>query len=367
MSKRDYYEILGISKNASKDEIKKAYKQLAKKYHPDINKENDGEKFKEISEAYAVLSDDNKKAQYDQYGHAGFDQRFSQEDIFRGTDFSDVFDDVFGSNEFGGSIFDMFFGGRQRQDAGGADLRYDLELDFEDAVFGIEKEIQVTKNEACKKCKGSGAEDGKFETCGECKGNGQVRVTRKTMFGIMTQIVECRKCNATGKIIKEYCKNCKGNGIEQVTKVLKVKIPAGVDTGSRIRLSGEGEPARSGHAGDLYIYLFVKENDKFKREGDNLFYDLIISYPQAVFGDDVEFEGLRKNIKLNIPVGTKVGTVFRLKNEGVKRLQKSGAGDLYVKMNIDVPTKLTKDQKKKLEEFGELLGEKKKKKGFFNK
>jgi len=369
MAKKDYYDILGIGNKASKEEVKKAYKNLAKKYHPDINKEKDAtEKFKEVSEAYAVLSDDSKRSHYDQFGHQAFDQRYSQEDIFRGTDFNDIFGDLFGSSGFGSSIFDMFFGGEGRRGSRrGNDLRYDLEISFEDAVFGVEKEIEVTKQEKCKKCSGSGAKDNNYETCMNCGGSGQARISRRTPFGTFMQVGECKKCNGSGKEITKFCEVCNGSGLKEVTKKLKIKIPAGVDDGSRIRLSGEGGVGfYGGENGDLYIFLYVKESNIFKREGFDLFLDYKISYVKAVFGGEVGVPGLNKKIKLKIPSATQSSTVFRLRKEGVKKLQGIGNGDLYVKIIVDVPKKLTMDQKKKLEAFGKSLGEEVKKKGFFS-
>jgi molecular chaperone DnaJ len=238
MAKKDYYEILGVNKGASKEEIKKAYKKLAKKYHPDISKDkNTEEKFKEISEAYAVLSDDSKRAQYDQFGHAGFDQRFTQEDIFRNFDF-DVFRD-FGFNSFD-NIFDIFFG-RRRTKRRGNDLRYDLDITFEEAAFGSKKELEIPRTEVCERCNGTGAEGDNFEKCDNCNGTGQYRQVRRTMLGSFTQITTCMKCGGTGRIIKKECKGCKGKGVVRKIKKITVNIPAGVDNGSRIRLSGEGE------------------------------------------------------------------------------------------------------------------------------
>lgn len=365
MTKKDYYEVLGVNKNSNKEEIKNAYKKLAKKYHPDINKEKGAEeKFKELSEAYAVLSDNQKKANYDQFGHDGFDQRFTQEDIFRGTDFSDVFEDLFGGAGFSGSIFDIFFGGQRERVQRGSDLRYDLELSFEEAVFGYQKEIKIRKNDLCKKCDGSGAKDNKFTTCSTCKGSGHARVTRRTMFGIITQVGRCGDCDGSGKLINEICSECDGSGLNQVVKDIKVKIPAGVESGSRIRLVGEGEASKNGY-GDLYIFVYVKESSIFKRENYDLYMDLLIVYPQAVFGDEVEIDALKKKIKLKIPSGTKSGSVFRLKNEGVKRLNKPGNGDLYVTVKVDVPVNLNKEQKLKLEEYAKSIGVNVKRKGFF--
>jgi len=358
MTKRDYYEILGISKNSSKDEIKKAYKKLALKYHPD--KGGDAEKFKEISEAYAVLSDDNKRNQYDTFGHAGFDQRFSQEDIFRGADFSSIFDEIFGSGGSGGGIFDMFFGSqRRRGEDRGSDLSHEIKINFEEAVFGTKKEIKLPITEACGKCNGSGAEDDDYENCDKCNGNGQVRRERRTMFGMFSSISICDKCEGEGRIVKNRCKECRGAGLVSNLKTIKVTIPAGIDDGNQIRLSGKGDVNRRGkNPGDLYILVRVREHDVFRRDGYDLHLEIPISFYLASTGGEMEVPTLKNKVKLEIPSGTKSGTIFRLSEKGIKYLNENGIGDEYVKVVIDVPKNLSSKQKKLLKEFDESLGKK---------
>ena len=359
MTKRDYYEILGVGKESPKDEIKKAYKKLAVKYHPD--KGGDAEKFKEISEAYAVLSDDNKRKQYDQFGHAGFDQRFSQEDIFRGADFSSIFDEIFGRSGFEGSIFDAFFRGQgYGREERGADLSYEMTIEFEDAVNGIEKEIRIPVTEACNVCNGSGSDDGDLETCNECNGTGQVRRSRRTVFGVFSSISACNKCEGDGKIIKNKCKECKGAGVVSEMKKLKVKIPAGIGDGNQIRLSRKGEVNRKGkNPGDLYIIAKIKEHEVFKRDGYDIHLELPISFYLAAVGGEVKVPTLEGNTILKIPNGTRSGTVFRLSGKGIRYLDEDEKGDEYVKVLIEVPKKLDNQQKKLLKDFEESLGKKK--------
>lgn len=362
MMKEDYYKVLGVSKNVSKEEIKKAYKKLALKYHPD--KGGDAEKFKEISEAYAVLSDDNKRKQYDQFGHAGFDQRFSQEDIFRGADFESIFDEIFGRSgfEFGGNIFDMFFGRqgyRQRGEERGADLSHEITIEFEDAVNGVEKEIRIPITEACSVCNGSGAEDNDFETCGECNGSGQIRRSKRTMFGMFSSISICDKCEGEGNIIKNKCRECKGAGVVSSMKKIKVKIPAGIDNGNQIRLSGKGEVNRKGkNPGDLYIIVKVKDHEVFKRDGYDIHLELPISFYLAAAGGEIKIPTLNGNAILKIPSGTKSGTMFRLGEKGIKYLNEDEIGDEYIKVVIEIPKSLNSKQKKLLQEFDSSLGKK---------
>ncbi|MAG45811.1 MAG: molecular chaperone DnaJ [Nanoarchaeota archaeon] len=361
MTKGDYYEILGVEKGSSKDEIKKAYKKLALKHHPDRG--GDAEKFKEISEAYAVLSDDTKKGQYDQFGHAGFDQRFSQEDIFRGADFNSVFSEIFGGGS-GGGIFDMFFGGRGgNHEERGSDLSHEVSLEFEEAVDGIDKEIKLPVSEKCEKCEGSGAEGNDVENCDECGGNGQVRRNRRTLFGVFSSISPCERCEGEGKIIKTQCGECKGSGVITDVKKIKVKIPAGIDHGNQIRLSGKGDVNSKGrNPGDLYVIVKVKEHEFLKREGYDLHLEVPISFYLVSVGGDIEVPTLKGKSKLKIPSGTRSGTVFRLEDKGVKYLNSNEIGDQYVKVIIEVP-KLNTKQKKVLKEFDVSL--KKKKFGLF--
>lgn len=353
MVKRDYYDILGIQRNATNEEIKVAYKKLAKQYHPDLNKGKDAEeKFKELSEAYAVLSDDQKRAQYDQFGHDAFDQKFSREDIFRDFDF-----DIF--REFGGgfdSIFDMFFGGRRRQREGGTDLRYDLKLTFEEAAFGAEKTVEINRHEPCGACNGTGSADSKRSTCGECHGRGQVQTTRRTPFGIFTQIGTCRACNGEGQQIRNPCKQCRGSKIATATREIKVKIPAGVDNGTTIRLSGEGEMTEDRIAGDLYVVVHVMPHKFFERDGPDLYTEKRISFAQAVLGADIEIPTLDNVAKLKIPPVTQSHTTFRLNGLGIKKLNKSGNGDFFVRIVVDVPEKLSKKQRELIKELAKEEG-----------
>lgn len=364
MTKRDYYEILGVSKNASADEIKKTYKKLALKHHPD--KGGDAEKFKEISEAYAVLSDENKRSNYDQFGHAGFDQRFSQEDIFRGADFESVFDEIFGNAGFGNSMFDMFFGSQRRRgrEERGRDLSYEIELSFEDAVFGTKKEIMIPITEACKKCNGSGAENDDVENCKECSGTGQVRKTRRTVFGVFSSITACDNCEGNGRVIKTKCRECKGAGLVSDMKKIKVDIPAGVDNGNQIRLNGKGDVNRNGkNPGDLYIIVRVKKHNLFRRDGYDIHLEVPVSFYLAAAGGELEIPTLNGKAKLKVPSGTKSGTMFRLEGKGIKYVDDDGFGDEYIKAVIEVPKKLDNKQKNLLKEFDESL--KKKRFGIF--
>jgi len=348
MTKKDYYDILGISKTASKEEIKKAYKNLAKKYHPDITKDKSTEaKFKEVSEAYAVLSDDQKRAQYDQFGHQAFDQQFSQEDIFRNFNF-----DIFRDSGFGDfdNIFDIFFGGRRARRMG-SDLRYDLEVTFEEAAFGTKKQIKIPRNEICSTCDGSGAYNNSFENCKTCSGSGQIRQVVRTLFGAITQVGTCNKCYGEGRIIKEKCKTCNGRKTIERTRTISVTIPAGVDNGTQIRLSGEGESIENGTTGDLYIVLHVHPHKIFQRENHDIYLDVPIKFTTAVLGAKIEVPTLEGKAKLKIPSGTQSHTVFKLKGLGIKRLHGYGKGDQYVRVMVNVPKKLNWKQKKLLSDL----------------
>ena len=372
MSKKDYYESLGVAKGASDDEIKKAYRTLARKYHPDVNKDNPeaADKFKEVSEAYSVLSDSQKRAQYDQMGHAAFDGSAGFGGGAGGFDFGG-FSDM-------GDIFETFFGGggarggRQRGPEPGADLRYDLELTFEEAAFGAEKKISVNKLERCDDCGGSGAAAGSTtETCSECGGSGQVKVMQNTLFGRMATVTTCPKCNGDGKIIKNPCKTCSGKGRLKKSKTLTVKVPAGVDTGSRLRVSGEGEAGVKGApSGDLYVYLFVKAHKFFTRDGQDVWCEVPINIIQASLGEDVAVPTLDGQVTLKIPAGTQPGTVLRIKEKGIPSLRRNGVrGDQKVRIKVVVPTKLSEKQKSLLRDFAQNNGENlnPEEKGFFRK
>jgi len=350
MTKKDYYEILGVNKSSSSEEIKKAYKKLAMEFHPDRNKSKEAEeKFKEISEAYAVLSDSEKKKTYDNYGHAGFDQKYrTQEDIFRGANFDDIFRDIFGDSGFGDDIFSSFFGGRRGRKRG-ADLRYDLEVSFEDAVFGITKTLKIPKMVKCDSCDGTGALDGKLQTCSKCHGSGQYRVNQRTPFGIFATVITCSECKGEGKMASEKCDKCRGKGLREEIKEIKVKIPAGVDNGNRIKVSHEGEEIKNGNPGDLYLFLHVKTHKFFKREGDDLILEMPISISQAVLGSEIKIPTMENEVKIKIPSGTQSGTIFRVKDKGVSNVHNEIKGDLLVKVNVEIPKKLSKKEKETFE------------------
>lgn len=361
---RDYYEILGVDRNASQDEIKKAYRKLAKKYHPDMNpgdKEAE-QKFKEINEAYEVLSDPEKKARYDQFGHAGVNGQGG----FNTGGFGGGFGDFGDFGDFGGfgDIFDMFFGegftGRRRNSPQkGADIRYHMTITFEEAAFGAEKEFRVERTEMCSTCNGTGAKPGtKPVTCGYCGGTGQIRQTQRTPLGSFTQVRTCEHCRGTGKIIKELCPDCRGTGRMRRSRRVKVKIPAGVDNGSVISLRGEGElGVNGGPPGDLFIEIKVKPHEIFKREGQNIICEIPISFVQAALGAEIEVPTLEGKIKYTIPEGTQSGTVFRLKGKGIPSVRGYGRGDELIKVYVEVPKKLTEKQKELLRKFAEISGE----------
>jgi molecular chaperone DnaJ len=361
MTKRDYYEILGIDKNADKKDIKKAYRKLALKYHPDKNPTKDAEeKFKEISEAYAVLYDNEKRMMYDQYGHSGIDQQFSQEDIFRGTDFSDIFRGMGFDFGMGGGfedIFERFFGRRtgfNRKSARqrGADLQYNMKIDLQDAYKGYKTEIKIPRTEKCDECNGTGAYTvNAIKTCPQCGGTGQVRNSRRTAFGMFTQVTVCNRCQGEGKIIEKPCKKCRGRGRIQVSRNIEIKIPAGIDDGSQLRLPGEGE-AGQGANGDLYISIQVRSNKDFERRGPNLFTLKKINLVDAALGTKIEVDTIdEKTGTLKIPEGTQNGTVFKIRGKGMPYLHGRGYGDLFVTVQITTPQNLTKKAKKLLEEL----------------
>lgn len=371
MAKKDYYEILGVPKDASQDEIKKAFRRLARKYHPDVNKSADAsDNFKEINEAYEVLKDPQKRAQYDQFGHAGFEQNgFGPGDFGGFGNFGD-----FGGGFFD-DIFDSFFGGgftkpSNKGPVRGADLRYDLEITLEEAAFGTEKEINIYRMEECRTCNGSGSKPGTSpKTCPHCGGTGQVKNIQNTAFGRFVNINTCDRCNGKGTIIEEPCITCHGTGKTKNNRKLQIKVPAGVDTGSRLRMSHEGEAGlRGGPPGDLYVVIHVKSHKHFIRDGSNLFYEAPIDFVQATLGDEIEVPTLEGKAKLKIPPGTQPETKFRLKSKGIKRLRGHGRGDLFVKVKVVIPKKLTEEQKELLKKFSKLSGGKtKEQKGFFGK
>lgn len=369
MAKRDYYEVLGVDRGADKKEIKRAYRRLAKKYHPDVSDDPAAaEKFKEISEAYAVLSDDEKRRRYDQFGHAGMDG-FSQEDIFSNINFEDIFSGL----EFDvGNIFDMFgFGrGRRRGPQRGADLEYTLEISLEDAYSGLETDIRVPHTKKCPVCKGTRAEPGTgTRTCSTCGGSGQVRQVRNTILGQMMNISTCPDCQGEGTVVEKPCSNCNGRGIVKKTSTIHVKIPPGVETGSRLRIPCEGEMGlRGGQPGDLYVVIKVKPHRIFERDGANLYTEKPISFVQAALGDTVKVPTLDRPVKLRIPAGTQSGTTFRVKGHGMPHLKWNGYGNLYVKVKVVTPRKLSSRQKELLKEFASISGDEiHDDKGFFDK
>ena len=367
MSKRDYYEVLGLSKSASADEIKKAYRNLALKYHPDrvtADKKKDAEeKFKEISEAYEVLTDPQKKETYDQYGHAGVDNSFREggftwQDFHHFDDLKDIFgefdlSDLFGSFGVGGDIF----GGRSRRGGArrGSDLEFQLEISFEDAVFGTEKTIAIPRYETCDECGGSGAKSGsRPERCPECGGQGRVSASS----GFFNIVRTCPRCGGEGTIIKTPCPHCGGRGRVKAKRNIKVKIPSGVDSGSRLRIHGEGEAGEKGtRRGDLYILIYVKPHEIFERREYDIYCEVPVSFPTAVFGGEIEVPTIEGKIKMKIPAGTQGGMIFRLRSKGVAHLHDNGRGDQLVKVQIDVPTDMTQEEKKALKEYARVSGE----------
>ncbi|SIS42210.1 MAG: molecular chaperone DnaJ [Thalassolituus maritimus] len=355
MSKRDYYEVLGVSRDVDAKELKKAYRKLAMKYHPDRNpddKDADA-KFKEATEAYEILGDQQKRAAYDQYGHAGVDPNAGGGGFGGGgANFSDIFGDVFG-DIFGGGGGRGGRGGPQR----GSDLRYTMELSLEEAVRGIEKKIRVPTLTSCETCDGSGAKPGTSpKTCGTCGGAGQVRMQQ----GFFSVQQTCPTCRGQGTMIEDPCNSCHGRGVKEETKTLSVKIPPGVDTGDRIRLSGEGEAgAMGGPAGDLYVQVSVKEHELFHRDGRNLYCDVPISIVDAALGGELEVPTLDGRVKLKIPAETQSGKLFRLRGKGVTPVRGGTAGDLLCRVQVETPVNLTNEQKDLLMKFQEsLTGEK---------
>lgn len=350
MSKRDYYEVLGVDKSAGEREIKKAYKKLAMKYHPDRTQGDKAleDKFKEIQEAYEILTDSQKRAAYDQYGHAGVDPNRGGAGFGGGADFGDIFGDVFG-DIFGGGR-----GGRQSRARQGADLRYNLELSLEEAVRGKDVDIRVPTLVECEKCDGSGAKAGsKPTTCPTCHGNGQVQM-RQGFFAVQQT---CPTCSGKGQIISDPCTKCRGQGRVEKTKTLNVKIPAGVDTGDRIRLSGEGEAGEAGAPpGDLYVQVHVREHKIFARDGNNLYCEVPLSFTTAALGGELEVPTLDGKVKLKIGPETQTGKMFRLRGKGVKSVRTGAMGDLMCKVVVETPVNLSSRQKELLKELEESMG-----------
>ena len=368
-TKRDYYEILGVAKNASAEDIRKSYREMALKFHPDRvpaeQKKEAEERFKEVSEAYAVLSDSAKRDLYDKYGHSGIDQKYAQEDIFKGADFSSIFRDMGGGFSSGGSIFEEIFGdlgfdiggGKQSRGASsrrrGRDLQIAIDITLEEVAAGVEKIITVPRYETCVNCGGSGAKPGtKRNTCPQCKGSG-----RTVVSNVFFQLAQtCSRCGGEGSIIQSACPDCRGEGRVKVTKKIKVKIPAGVDTGSQLRVRQEGEAGVSSR-GDLYVIIEVRQHDIFERHHNDIATSVNISMSRAVLGGEVEVPALEGRLTMKIPPGTQVSKTFRLKGKGLPDLHSQDIGDELVRVNIEIPTRLSSRQRQLIEEFAKLNGE----------
>ncbi|MBR3147523.1 MAG: molecular chaperone DnaJ [Eubacterium sp.] len=362
--KRDYYEVLGIEKGASEEEIKKAFRKMALKYHPDRNQgdKDAEEKFKEVNEAYSVLSDPEMRKKYDMFGFAGVDPTANAGQqggytqwtggSFDGVDLGDIFGDFFGGGFGGGSAR------RRNAPQKGRDIQHSLKITFEEAAFGTTKTINVRKYVKCEKCSGSGAAPGtQKRTCSRCGGTGQINTVRNTLFGQMQTASTCPECNGTGQVIDTPCPDCHGTG--QIMKNIKieVRIPAGVDEGSVLPIRGQGEPGRNGGPnGDLYVVLAVSEHKLFQREGNDLYLDIPVSFTQAALGDDITVPTLEGKVSYKVPAGTQPGTVFRLRGKGITDVHGGRKGDLYVKVTLEVPTKLNSEQKKLIKEMGEKIG-----------
>jgi molecular chaperone DnaJ len=350
-AKRDYYEILGVAKDADAAAIKSAYRKLAIKLHPDRNKQADAaERFKEVSEAYAVLSDAEKRQRYDQFGHAGIDQQYSSEDLFRGADFEDIL------RGFGaGSIFDMFFGGRQ-QAARGRDLQVLQTITLEEAFTGTEKDISYMRQERCERCHGEGAEPGtQVQRCTTCAGRGQVQVQQRTPFGVLSQVAACRACGGRGRNITHPCQTCRASGQQRKQQTVSVTIPAGIEDGQSLRVSGKGETGGGVPDGDLYVQVRIKQHERFHREGPDLLTELPISFPQAVLGADVDLDTLDGTVSVKVPPASETGKTLRLRGRGMPYLQGAGRGDLHVRLRVVVPEKISNRGKELLRELSEEL------------
>lgn len=378
---RDYYEVLGITKDATEDEIKRAYRKLAREYHPDVSKEEKEvaeEKFKEISEAYEVLSNEETKSRYDQYGHAGVNQQFGSGgfswDNF--THFEDI-SDIFG----GGSIFDMFFGGgnrgRSRQQSRnsprqGESLRYDIEITMLDVLNGKSEEISIPHTSNCPDCKGTGGKDGVVETCAQCGGQGQVQMVRNSPFGQMVSVSECPSCKGSGKSFKERCAKCRGSGRTTKTTKVAINIPKGVEDGMRLRVPGRGDAGyNGGSAGDLYVIIHVKDPKEFERDGINLWTEVYTTYPRLVLGGEENVKTLEgETANLKIPSGTQVGAVLRIQGKGLPKMNSSIRGDLFVRIRMEVPKRTSEEEKELLKKLDDKAGSgssKSKRKNIFKK
>jgi molecular chaperone DnaJ len=365
---KDYYEILGLKKGASAEEIKRAYKQLAKKYHPDVSKDPEAEhKFKEIAEAFSVLSDPEKKQNYDNYGDAYKNfQGYQGQDFGQGFDFD--FEDLF--NSFGSGNFESFgdlfgMGGRQRDDLG-SNIKINMTLTFEEAAFGTTKEIHYDRIIKCSHCAGTGAKGGKFTTCKTCNGQGRVIRQQKTPFGIFQSQTICHKCRGKKEVPESECEECRGKGLIHGDTELKIKIPAGINTGNHLKISEKGNQGSDG-TGDLFVVIFVEPHEVFKRDDEDLYVEVPISFSEASLGATIEVPILKGKADLKIPNGTQTGTIFKMKGKGIQKLNSNNFGDEYVKVIVEVPKKLNKKQKELLEKFAEEENLAKKRKGFFEK
>ena len=361
MAKKDYYEVLGVERGATDEEIKSSFRKLAKKYHPDLqtgDKTEAEDKFKEINEAYEVLSDKDKRAKYDQFGHAAFDPNAGAGGGYGGAgfgDFSDIFDTMFGG--FGG------FGAQQQTRTGparGNDLKYNMTLTFEEAAFGCRKEILVPREENCEKCSGTGAKPGtKPVKCSSCGGSGQVRVQQNTVFGSFATVRTCDVCNGTGKIIADPCPDCHGRGRIRKSNRINVNIPAGIDNGQTLTMRGEGEAGkRGGPHGDLYIGISVKPHKLFTRKGYDMYIDMTVPMTVATLGGEILVPTLTGNVKYSIAEGTQTGTTFRLREQGIQRLNATGKGDMFVRVNVQIPKRLTDEQRELVKKLAASLGDK---------
>ena len=355
MTQRDYYEILGVPRTASADDLKAAFRKLARQYHPDVNKEPDAEeKFKEINEAYAVLSDSEKRAAYDRFGHAGVRGPGGAQDFnVDFNDFADIFGDLFGFGSMGRSSRRS-----RNMPRRGDDLQVGIELTFEEAVFGVEKEVEVTRDEVCATCNGSGAEPGTSPVrCATCNGSGEVRQVRQTILGSMVQVATCPTCRGQGETIATPCHTCQGRGLERKTRKKIVAIPGGVDTGNQIRLASEGQPGvNGGPAGNLYILIQVKQHKFYRRREFDILMDLNVNIAQAALGAEVEIPTVDGPAKLKIPAGTQPGKVLTMRTKGIPHLRGNGRGDQKVIVNVEVPTRLTAEQRELFEQLAKSLG-----------
>ena len=377
-NKRDYYEVLGVQKGATEEEIKKAYKKMARKYHPDLNPgdKDAEEKFKEVNEAYEVLSDSEKKARYDQFGFAGVDPNFGAGTGGwgggaggAGFDFGDL-GDIFGSF-FGGG----FGGGQARRNPNapqrGESIRMNLTISFEEAAFGCEKELELDRYESCETCRGSGAAPGTSpDTCPDCGGSGVVQTRRQTPMGVFASTAPCSRCGGRGKIIKEPCKDCRGSGMVRRRRKIQASVPAGIDNGQTISIRGQGHAGKNGGpAGDLLVTITVRPHELFRREGTSVLCEAPITFPQAVLGAELEIPTIDGKVKYDIPEGTQSGTTFRLKGKGIPALNGRGRGDQYVTVYIETPRNLNREQKEALKKFAEAVGENnyEERKSFFRK